>query len=403
MPRRVKTESVASASAPAAEVFVASAASALAVDRSPLAAVVADRIAAELRLGRWTGHLPGERTLATLFQVSRPTLRAALAALESRGLLRTAHGCRREIVALNGSPAAAALPTGGGRTVVMISPYLPENIDPQIVLQLESLRELLARRGMMFSIEVRPSCYSGDATHALERLVAETGADGWLLWHSTKIMQEWFLAKNLPHIVFGSAFHDDASLSVDLDNFATARHAAHTMRRLGHRRIALLMPRLGLAGDNMTEAGFRDGAATAPGGEGGGAGQPVVADIIRHDGTPEGIRRALDHLLALDPRPTGIFSCRGLHTVAVMTWLHSRGLRIPEEISVISRDDDPALDFVNPVPARYHRSPAKFARAVFRLIPGCLARRHFRRKTVRIFPEFRPHGSLGAPPVTAPD
>ncbi|AHF91165.1 transcriptional regulator [Opitutaceae bacterium TAV5] len=397
MPRRAKTESV--ASVPVAE---ASAASTLAVDRSPLAAVVADRIAAELRQGRWTGHLPGERQLAGLFQVSRPTLRAALAALESQGLLRTAHGCRREIVARTGSPAAAALPAGGARTVVMISPYLPENIDPQIVLQLESLRELLARRGMTLSIEVRPSCYTGDAAHALERLVAETGADVWLLWHSTKTMQEWFLAKNLPHIVFGTAFHDGASLSVDLDNFATARHAAHTMRRLGHRRIALLMPRLGLAGDNMTEAGFRDGVATAPAGEGegsAGAGQPIAADIIRHDGTPEGIRRALDHLLALDPRPTGIFSCRGLHTVAVMTYLHSRRLRIPEEISVISRDDDPALDFVNPVPARYHRSPAKFARAVFRLIPGCLARRNFRRKTVRIFPEFRPHGSLGSPPV----
>jgi LacI family transcriptional regulator len=265
-----------------------------------------------------------------------------------------------------------------------------ESIDPFVVLQLESLRELLARRGMTLSVEVRPSCYAQDAAGALERLTAEVGASLWLLWYSTRTMQEWFLAQHHPqhpHIVLGTAFHADASLSVDLDNHATARHAAHTLCRIGHRHIALLMPRLGLAGDNMTEDGFRAGAPHA--------------GVIKHDGTPEGIRRAVDHLLALEPRPTALLSCRGLHTVAIMTCLHSRGLRIPQDISLISRDEDQALDFITPAPARYHRSPAKLAKAVFRLIPACLAGRKILRKTIRIFPEFRPHASLAPPPPRA--
>ncbi|WP_232766628.1 LacI family DNA-binding transcriptional regulator [Geminisphaera colitermitum] len=382
------------------------------MNRASLAALVAQKISDELQCGRWTKQLPGERQLATLFQVSRPTLRAALAELEKQGRLRTAHGLRREIVT---RPARRSHSSTTARqpVVVMISPRPVEKIDPFVVLQLESLRELLARRGMTFSIEVRPSCYAQDVASALARLTAEVAADVWLLWSSTRTIQEWFLAQKLPHIVFGSAYHAEASLSVDLDNHATARHAAHTLRRLGHRRIALLMPRLGLAGDSMTEDGFRAGSMNA---NASGSFSPppppppaaavvaqheqasVQVDIIRHDSTPDGIRASVDHLLALEPRPTGIFSCRGLHTVAVLTYLHSRGLRIPQDISLISRDEDAALDFVTPAPARYHRSPDKLARAVFRLILASLSGRKITRTTVRIFPEFHPHASLGPPP-----
>ncbi|EIP98007.1 transcriptional regulator [Opitutaceae bacterium TAV1] len=361
---------------------------ALAVERARLPAEVARRIAEELRQGRWTNHLPGERKLAEMLQVSRTTLRPALAELEKQGWLRTAHGRRREVVVrrhATGAPAA-------GQVVVMLSPRPLENIDPFIVFQLESLRELLARRGMSLSIAVRPSCYTNDAATALGHLVAEEKACVWLLWLSTQSMQEWFLAKGLPHIVLGSAFHAEASISVDLDHFATSRHAALTFRRLGHRRIALIISRLGLAGNSMAEAGFRAGAAEESGGE------PLVVDVIKHDDSPEGIRRSVDHLLVLKPRPTGVLSVRGLQTVSVITALLGKGLRIPGDISIISRDDDPALDFVNPVPARYYRSPSKFARLVFKLITGCLAMRNVVQKAVRVFPEFQSRESLGPAP-----
>lgn len=358
-------------------------ASGLAIERTKLPSDVARRIIAELQQGRWTNHLPGERKLAEMFQVSRTSLRPALAELEKQGWLRTAHGCRREIV---GKPARDGVKPSG-KTVVVLSPRSLENMDPFIVFQLESLRELLARRGMSLVIEVRPSCYENDAEIMLSRLVSDVEASVWLLWLSTQAMQEWFLEKGLPHIVFGSAFHPDASVSIDLDHFATGRHAAITMKRFGHRRIALIISRLELAGNTMAERGFRAGA-----------GEDALVDVIKHDDTPGGIRRSVDHLLGLEPRPTAILSVRGLQTVAVITYLLGRGLRIPGDISVISRDDDPALDFVNPVPTRYYRSPAKFARLVFKLILGCLSVGNTAQKAIRVFPEFQVHASMGPAP-----
>lgn len=362
------------------------------MERTALAVRVAEKITEELKTGRWIGYLPGERQLASLFQVSRPTLRAALAELEKKGLLRTAQGLRREIV--GGMHRVADTRSSGSATVVMLSPRPVESIDPFVILQLESLRELLARRGLTLSIEVRPSCYGQDAAGALRRLLAEIKAGVWLLWSSTRVMQGWFSGQMLPHIVLGSVFDEAGSLSVDLDNHATARHAAHVLRRFGHHRISLLMPRQGLAGDNMTEEGFRGGATDLAEGS-----LPAAqVEVVRHDGSPNGIRAGIDHLLALKPRPTGVFSCRGLHTIALLTYLYSRGLRIPQDVSIISRDDDQALDFVTPVLARYHRSPAKMAKAIFRLIMGILEGRKIKGRNVRILPEFQSHASLGTAP-----
>lgn len=182
---------------------LASIAPALAIERPRLPSEVARRIVAELQQGRWTNYLPGERKLAEMLQVSRTSLRPALAELEKQGWLRTAHGCRRAIIGKPGRGQAKPL----GKTIVVLSPRSLENMDPFIVFQLESLRELLTRRGMTLSIEVRPACYETDATGTLARLVSEVEASVWLLWLSTQSMQEWFLAKGVAHIVFGSAFH----------------------------------------------------------------------------------------------------------------------------------------------------------------------------------------------------
>jgi LacI family transcriptional regulator len=351
----------------------------LACRRQSLAETVAATIVAALQAGHWTQDLPGERRLCEILQVSRITLRPALQTLERQGWIENTPGQRRRITRPVQSEGA---PARGGK-IILISPLPIQNIEPFVLLGLDLLRELLARRNIMLAIETRPECYDRLPGAALERLCRDFHPDVWLLWRSTRQIQTWFCRQGLRHVVVGTAFDPAASPCVDIDHAATARHAASTFGRLGHHRIAVIVQDTRLAGDRASVEGFKAGARDY---EGGG----LQAETISHDGTPAGIFRSIDRLVSFKPRPTGIFSAGGMQTIAIMTRLLQLGVRVPEEISVISRDDDPALDFVSPAPARYYRPPIKFARGVFRQIERQLALSRTTHAPCTIFPDFLP-------------
>lgn len=359
----------------------------LACQRMSLPATVARTLAQALETGRWTGELPGERKLCQILQVSRITLRPALQQLEREGWLRTSPGQRRMIA--RRKARAGTRPAAKG-LIVLVSPLPLQEIEPFVLLGLDHLRELLARRHIRLETETRVECYGRGPDRALERLCREIQPDVWLLWRSTKTMQEWFRRREHKHVVLGSAFDRTAHPAVDLDHLATARHAAATFGRLGHRRLAVIVPDSKLAGDQGSVEGFCAGAADYEGG-------PLQADTITHDGTPAGVIRSVDRLLKLVPRPTAIFSAGGRQTIAIMTRLLELGIRVPGQISVVSRDDDHGLDFVTPSPARYFRPPIKFARGVFRQIERQLTVTSQENRTILILPDFQPKATVARP------
>ena len=86
--------------------------------RPSLVALTLEAMRAGLRTGLWRDHLPGERDLCERFQVSRPTVRAALAQLQREGLLELTHGQRRRILA---TPRAQA-PGPWRKVIGLLSP-----------------------------------------------------------------------------------------------------------------------------------------------------------------------------------------------------------------------------------------------------------------------------------------
>lgn len=337
--------------------------------------------------GRLKGKLPGERKLCVMLQISRMTLRLALKEIQRLGWIRTVAGQYREIVKRVKVRANPVSP----QRIVYVSPSPIRELEPFFVLSLDYLREILGRRGILMETEVRPECYGPNFRRALKRLCTENRPDLWLLGQSPRAMQAWFLSQSYKHLVVGSAFSSKSHSTVDLDHEATARHAAMTFGRMGHKRLAVFVRDSHLSGDQRTLEGFLAGAAGHPGGS-------LQVDAFVHEGSPAGVFRALGRLMKLQPRPTAIFSAGGLQTVAIMTRLFELGIRVPQEMSIISRDDDPALDFITPTPARYFRPSEKFARGVFRQIERQLKVREARPRTSLIYPEFLPKATLAPPP-----
>ncbi|MDB6116700.1 MAG: transcriptional regulator [Verrucomicrobiaceae bacterium] len=125
------------------------------------------------------------------------------------------------------------------------------------------------------------------------------------------------------------------------------QHAARQFLSRGHRRLAVVGPEMDKAGDVRTLEAFRAACAQTP-----------SAQVIKigHDGTPEGIQRCLAAMLK-KPLPTGLLVAQPRNLLTVMSFLARRGVNVPRDISIISRDSESFLDFLVPLPARYVVAP----------------------------------------------
>ena len=168
-------------------------------------------------------------------------------------------------------------------------------------------------------------------------------------------MQRWFIGRQLPCLVAGSCAPGIALPSVDVDYRAACRHAGDVLWRKGHRRIALVLAQDAYGGDVTSEEGLRESLHRM---------SDIHLRVLRHDGTAAHLCTLLDKAMRASPPPTAYVVAHPLHTLTVMMHLLRRGKRIPQDVAVISRDDDPSLQSTSPPVARYATNPVHFARRV---------------------------------------
>ncbi|MSU27664.1 MAG: GntR family transcriptional regulator, partial [Pedosphaera sp.] len=332
--------------------------------------------------GEWSGHLPGELELCDRLQVSRVTLRTALKQLTREGLVQARQGSRREIIASGKPRRPAATPR-----VVLLSPVPTHAMPAPEMFWVDALREKLAADAHPLEIHTNKACYSAHPEAALQTLADELRPAAWVLYLSTPAMQGWFAAQGLPCVVSGSV-HPGISLSaLDVDYAAVARHAVGMFAAHGCRQLALLMPRSEQAGNWETERGFTEAGRRL-------AGPKRRTRVIHHDGSVAGVCAAVDAALAGPERVDGLFIAKPAHVITVASHLGQRGVRVPAEVSLISRDDDPFLSHLVPEVARYTRSAELFARKLSRLVLALADGGAERTRAVRLMPDFTPGGTL---------
>jgi LacI family transcriptional regulator len=277
--------------------------------------------------------------------------------------------------------------------VVLLSPVALQNLPATAIFWVDALRDHLAAAGYRLEFQASQAGYSPHPEHALETLLQKHQPAGWVLYLSTAPQQHWFNERGLPCVVSGS-LHSGIELgSVDIDYVATCQHAAGQFAAKGHRRAALLMPRSEQAGNLESERGFREaGPKLRP--------HPVETLVVHHDGSVPGICRALDGLSRGSRAVTGVLVAKPAHVVTTVSHLLRRGVRIPEDMSLISRDDDPLLEYLVPTVARYHSDAELFARKISRLVVDLVQMGVRRRHDIRLVPRFLRGETLGSARVT---
>ncbi len=350
--------------------------------RTSLVVQTAAALRGGIAAGEWTGQLPGELELCERLQVSRVTLRTALKQLTREGMVRARQGSRREIVS-SGKPRRPA-PTP---RVVLLSPVPAHAMPAPEMFWVDALREKLAADAHPLEIHTNLTCYSAHPEAALRALADELRPVAWVLYLSTPAMQQWFAAQGLPCVVSGSV-HPRITLSaIDVDYAAVGRHAVGIFAAHGCRQLVLLMPRSEQAGNWETERGFTEAGRRL-------AGPKLRTRVIHHDGSVAGICAAVDAALTGAERVDGLLIAKPAHVITVAGHLGRRGVRIPAEVSLISRDDDPFLSHLVPEVARYTRSSELFARKLSRLVLALADSGAGRSRAVRLMPDFTPGGTL---------
>jgi LacI family transcriptional regulator len=129
--------------------------------------------------------------------------------------------------------------------------------------------------------------------------------------------------------------------SVAADSYGGARKAMNHLAELGHKRIAFVSGAEQLESASQRHRAYDDAVAVL-----GLVRDPAL--VMTGTYSVEGGRAAAEQLLSLKKRPTAVFASNDLSAFGVMSVLQERGLKIPEDISVVGFDDLPAASQMHP-------------------------------------------------------
>ncbi|MCP5533486.1 MAG: GntR family transcriptional regulator [Akkermansiaceae bacterium] len=315
-------------------------------------AQLADILRERIVSGDWGGSLPPERSLAEEFLVSRTTLRRAIAILEAERLVQASPSPRGNRAVPGNTPGRVRSEL---RRACILTPTLHGS--PLLIEQLGTMRGLLHHAGIVVDVDESATMIEHrDPSAALRRIVARHPHSIWVLHKMPEAVQRWFEKSKLPAVAFGSVFAGITLPGVDVDFRAAAHHATGLCLSRGCQRIFLLVHRTPLAGDSRTLDAVSDELARR------GAPPPHV---MRHDSNRMRLMDALDREIVAKPGACdALIVVNHHHLLTALPHLLRRGVRIPEDLSVVHLSNDPSTERLSPLPFRYDPGPGLIRRLV---------------------------------------
>jgi LacI family transcriptional regulator len=148
--------------------------------------------------------------------------------------------------------------------------------------------------------------------------------------------------------------------AVIVDNEAGAHAATSHLVDLGHRRIALL----GIDTEWTTDAGRRAGYRAALADRGLAVDEELILRVPVHATDPADLIGAL----LAEQAPTAIFAANNLLAERAWHVLRERGLRIPDDVSLVGFDDVPWMEMVDPAITVVEQPTLELGRCAARLL-----------------------------------
>lgn len=352
--------------------------------RQTLVEQITNRLREDIRNGSLTGQLPPERILCEQLHASRPIVRRAIHHLRDEGMLHLSSRQPARIV----KSTSQRRRTGSETKVVLLFAAAPGIISQWPLMVIDQMRREFTDKGIRFDIVMEPALGRKQIETHMHRLVSLHRASHWILAGPPLKVQEWFRGKPYSVTSMGNSFPEAHIPYVNDDLRGVTRHAASVFLGLGHRKIVFLMRDRGLAGEALEENGFRD-AFTAD--------NATACSIIKHQGRVDSIRERLERIFTSQSDVTAILVSHAEDTIVVINWFWEQGIKVPEDVSLISFEWAGFLERIRPRPAWYYSDPKEHARKICRLVlrsPGDT------RSPRLVFPKFVKNGAVSHPRKT---
>ena len=331
--------------------------------------------------------LPGELRLKSLLGVGRNTLRLALKVLENdQWLSNTAQGKQRRVLKDRlPSPQSASdrkLP------VTFLSPF--PTVDRIILLEMEDLQMHLAEQGRELRF-IAPNIFNLKRPERhLKRLVQENPSAGWILHFVTEAIQRWFEQQGLPAFLYGSPYPGVNLPYVVNDWESAAFHAGLQLGRNGHRLIAMLAYEKPVPGVSATERGLRRALATVK--------AEAELLVLAAEGSPQSVARTLEVAFRSEKKPTALVFCSSSHLLTCFSWLISKGIAVPEDISLACIPSDSWFQELYPPVCHYVNNPHLFAHHIRKRVMELVDTGRIIGPSIRVRLEYRAGATIGLSP-----
>ncbi len=338
--------------------------------------------------GEFGATLPGVRHLSQTLQVSIPNVVQALRILQQEGYLETQAGKPTRII--DRPRRGKRSPIKREKAISFVC-FAPERLyDSTYFLGIADRLRDLGYEILLDHTTLKAWAAMGNLHH----LQRQTRVECWVLIGAPASIQREFQQGGLPCLLISCLPAPGIDFPyVEIDFKALYRHAASQFINRGHRHIHLLMENRSAQKDPAAISAFTDLVLQRhPGNQG--------ASVLQcHDGTPEHFVYLLEMLFLRKEkeRPTALCIAYQNFFVLAFTWLQHRGLRIPEDVSLISRDSDDLIQYLRPRPSHYHYDTKVAQRKVVRTILA-IAKGATVRKAILILSEFQEGETVGLAP-----
>lgn len=175
-------------------------------------------------------------------------------------------------------------------------------------------------------------------------MLAQGSVDGLIV--SLPLIPEAYLRKlserGFPYVVITDLKDfDDFSPAIGITNWQGAYDATHYLIGLGHRRIGLVGGPAAMRSASERLDAYQTALADAN--------VPFDPELVqRGDYIPERGYEAAALLLDLPNPPTAIFATNDFSAQGVYNAVMARGLRIPDDVSIVGFDDIPLASYLHP-------------------------------------------------------
>ena len=170
----------------------------------------------------------------------------------------------------------------------------------------------------------------------------------------------------VPIVLLNNQHPGDFVHSVMIDNVEASIAVTRHLIEAGHRRIAYIGDRNGHQSDTERFEGYLTALANAD----------LMFDaglVAQGDGKPTGAPAAVERVMAQPQPPTAIFCYNDMTALGVMREVRARGLKIPDDISVVGFDDIPFAEYVDPPLTTIRQPMHEMGRLAMRTLFGLLA------------------------------